>query len=286
MFMKISLIILTLVICFVFIAGCTSEEENRQTPPYSNGVENSPEKDAWIQSYNLEHQKKLATERKPCDTIAVKEFILNNYPEGTYLVDFDITSAYSVKKPAVIYYGRNNDYIFTVIARSRPGERLIEPNNIVGYDQSFIDLDSTDLGTAFFYLTLLKCKDNNFDVIWEAPIPSHGGFNRFAVKKWRYKNIPFIEVNFHYGRGIGHINYNYFLIEGLEKQPHLLMTYEGINFKRTIANVNNDEYPDYYEYVYYDSGDRVMVRDSVAFIWSKKDSVYINTRNRRQTRPY
>jgi len=64
------------------------------------------------------------------------------------------------------------------------------------------------------------------------------------------------------------------------------MTYEGINFKRTIANVNNDKFPDYYEFIFYDLEDRVFSRDSVAFIWQPEESVYVNTRNRKQTRPY
>jgi hypothetical protein len=76
------------------------------------------------------------------------------------------------------------------------------------------------------------------------------------------------------------------LIDGIANKPHLLMTYEGINFKRTIANVNDDEFPDYYEYIYYDSGNRIIEKDSVSFIWNIKDSVYVNTRNHRQTRPY
>ena len=64
------------------------------------------------------------------------------------------------------------------------------------------------------------------------------------------------------------------------------MTYEGINFKRTISNVNADEIPDYYEHIYYDLGDRIFSKDSVAFVWNAKDSVYVNSRNKRQTRPY
>ena len=64
------------------------------------------------------------------------------------------------------------------------------------------------------------------------------------------------------------------------------MTYEGINFKRTIFNANDDKYPDYYEHIYYDLGDRVFSRDSVAFVWDVKDSVYVNSRNKRQKRPY
>jgi hypothetical protein len=64
------------------------------------------------------------------------------------------------------------------------------------------------------------------------------------------------------------------------------MTYEGINFKRTITNYNNDQFPDYYEHIYYDLGDKIFSKDSVAFVWNEKDSVYVNTKNNRQTRRY
>lgn len=280
-------IILTIsIILFITIFGGCGEDRKEGNNTQLDGVEYSPEKDARIQQYNLEQQKKLAGNRTPCDTLALKEFVLENYPEGSYLVNADKTLNYSIPKPAVIYYRKDRSYIFGVIAKSREGERLIEPKNIVGYDQSFIDLDSTDLGTAYFYLTLFRCQNGNFEIVWESLIPSHGGFNNITLKNWEYKNVPFIEVNFYYGRGTGHINYNYFLINGINNQPHLLMTYEGINFKRTIANVNDDEFPDYYEHVYYDLGDRIFSKDSVAFVWNLKDSVYVNSRNKRQTQPY
>jgi hypothetical protein len=106
------------------------------------------------------------------------------------------------------------------------------------------------------------------------------------LENWKYKNTQYVKVNFHYAQGIGHIDYNYFIIDGLAKTPHLLMTYEGINFKRKITNYNNDEFPDYYEYVYYDTGDRVYIKDSVAFVWNVEEKVYTNTRNSKQTRQY
>jgi hypothetical protein len=280
-------ITLTIPIIFIItiIGGCG--EDRKEGNNYQlDGVEYSPEKDARIQQYNLEQQKKLASNRTSCDTLSLKEFVLQNYPQGNYLINTDKTLSYSIPKPAVIYYKRDRSYIFGVIAKSREGERLIEPKNIVGYDQSFIDLDSTELGTAYFYLTLFRCQNGNFETVWESLIPSHGGFNNITLKHWNYKNFLFIEVNFHYGRGTGHINYNYFLIDGINSQPHLLMTYKGINFKRTIANVNDDEFPDYYEHLYYDLGDRIFSKDSVAFVWNAKDSVYVNSRNKRQTRPY
>ena len=243
-----------------------------------------PEKDAEIQKINLEHKKKLALKRFECDTLSLIEFVLNSYPEGSYLVNIDEPLKYEITKPAVLYY--NNNYVFGIVAKSGMDKRLIEVKNIVGYDQSFIDLDSTELGTAFFYLTLFECTGNSFNIVWESPVPSHGGFNNFYLRKWSYNNSNFIKVDFHYAQGTGHIDYNYFLTDGLTNKPHLLMTYEGINFKRTITNLNDDKFPDYYEYVYYDSGNKVKAIDSVAFVWDTKKGVYINTRNSKQTRQY
>lgn len=270
---------------FFILLSCGGEKENKDSQAGSETAY-SPDKDAVIQKYNLEQQKKQAAKRFPCDTIALKEFILSHYPEGTYLVDFDKTLTYNIPGPAVIYPKNYPGYVFAVIAKSKSDERFIEPKNIVGYNESFIDLDSTKLGTAFFYLVLLHCSENNFDVIWESVIPSHGGFNTFSVENWTVWNIPYIRVNFHYAQGIGHIDYNYFLIDGLTSRPHLLMTYKGINFKRSITNYNNDRYPDYYEYLYYDSGKRVEALDSIPFTWNPSKNAYINTRNSKQTRPY
>ena len=278
---------LTIFIIFIvaFIFGCGDDHQKDDYSQY-DGVEYSPEKDARIQQYNLEQQRKLAVNRTPCDTLFLKEYVLSNYPHGNYLVNTDKTLSYSIPKPAIVYYKKDRSYMFGVIAKSREGERLIEPKNIVGYDQSFIDLDSTELGTAYFYLTLFRCQKGYFETVWESLIPSHGGLNNITLKNWTFNNIPFIQVNFHYGRGTGHINYNYFLIDGIKNQPHLMMTYKGINFKRTIANVNDDDFPDYHEHIYYDLGDRIFSKDSVAFVWNVKDSVYVNSRNKRQTRPY
>jgi len=282
--MKILFFIGIITIVVLFISCDDSTTERKKSTVEETDVAYLPEKDAEIQRNNLELQKKAATNRFPCDTLTLKEFILNNYPDGTYLVDFDKTVTYDIPKAAVIYLGEG--YTLSVIAKSGTDERLIEMKNVVGYDQSFIDLDSTELGTPFFYLTLFECSQNSFKMVWETPIPSHGGFNNFSLENWKYNNTQYVKVNFHYAQGIGHIDYNYFLIDGLTQIPHLLMTYEGINFKRTITNCNNDEFPDYYEFVYYDTGDRVYVKDSVAFIWNVKEKVYINTRNSKQTRQY
>lgn len=270
----------------IFFLSCTGNNE-KSNPIPSGEVAVNPEKDAGIQRYNLEI-KKEQTERFPCDTISVSEFILQNYPAGTYLLENDQAKMYSLPENAVIYYNHNDGkkYIFALIAISRSGERLIETKNLIGYNESNIDLDSTKLGTPFIYLILLQCFESNLSLVWEAIVPSHGGFNNFTFKLWEYNRTPFIETNFFYAQGIGMIQYNYFLIDGIRSNPHLLMTYNGVDFKRTIANFNNDKFPDYYEYIFVSLPDRIYPVDSVAFYWRQKDNVYINSRNSRQTRPY
>ena len=285
-FLTLIFIIILLVLAFLWIRSCYQAPEGPETTPGEQAA-TSAKKDEDIQRYNLGMGRSQAGEQGPCDTLDIKEYVINNYPTGTYLVDFDKTLTYNVPRSAVIYYkDGGKEYIFALIARSKPGKRYIEPKNIVGYDQSFIDLDSTNLGTAFFYLTLFKCESNQLSVVWESPVPSHGGLNRMYMEKWSYRGTPYVKIDFHYARGIGHIDYNYFLVDGTENEPHLLMTYKGIDFKRTVANVNNDKYPDYYEYVYYNTGKGISLVDSVAFTWNTKDSLYVNTRNKRQTRPY
>jgi hypothetical protein len=285
--MKCFLYLVSIISLAIGLISCGEKKKEENKSPESQQVEYSPQKDADIQRYNLEVRKKNTVSRTPCDTIAMIEYVLNNYPEGTYLLDFDKTLTYNVPQPALIYLNQGgNTYVFGLIARSKPGERLIESKNIIGYDQSYIDLDSTKLGTAFFYLCLFQCANNQISVVWEAPVPSHGGFNRMTMNKWAYNGTPYIDINFHYAQGVGHIDYNYFLIDGIISRPHLLMTYKGINFQRTMANVNSDKYPDYMEYLYIDTGDQIIARDSIPFIWSVKDSLYVNTRNKKQTRPY
>ena len=285
---KIQSLIYPVILILILFSCRTEHKQSKPDVNFSEQAAYNPDKDAEIQRYNLELKKKQAVNRFPCDTISIIENVVNTNPAGTYLLDFDRTLTYNIPKSAVIYYkdkdGRR--YVFTVIGSSRAGERLIEPTNIIGYDQSFIDLDSTKLGTPFIYLVLFECVNGALIKIWEAPIPSHGGFNSFSLKKWNYNGTLYIENNFHYAQGVGHINYNYFLVDGIRQSPHLLMTYKGIDFMRTIANVNKDKYPDYYEHIFYNLPDRIYSKDSVAFIWREKDSVYVNTRNARQTRPY
>lgn len=271
----------------MIFSSCKDESKETVSVNYKEKVELSVEKDASIQMYNLEKMKSETANRFPCDTISVIEHIIKNFPTGTYLLRFDKSSVYDIPKPAVIYYETNEGkFVFAVITRSKPGERFIEPSNIVGYDQSFIDLDSTKLGTPFIYLVLFECKGEQLFTIWEAPIPSHGGFNKFTVKNWSQKAITYVEVNFHYGQGVGNINYNYFLVDGIRNQPHLLMIYDGIDFRRTLANINDDKFPDYYEHIFYSLPDRVIHKDSVAFIFNQKDSLYYSTEGRKITRRY
>lgn len=208
------LIIILQLLLLLFACNVKKEEENKQNVGYK--VENSPQQDANIQRYNLEVRKKYAASRTPWDTIAVIEYVLNNYPEGTYLINTDKTLTYNVPQPALIYDNHGGDnFIFGVIARSKPGERLIESKNIIGYDQSYIDLDSTKMGTAFFYLCLFQYDNDKLTTVWESPIPSHGGFNNMSMRRWNYNGTPYIDVNFHYAQGVGHIDYNYFLVDGL-----------------------------------------------------------------------
>ena len=272
----------------IFIGGCRKNTNEKLSIKDNSreAVENSPEKDLEIQEYNLRVKKEQASQRFECDTISIIEYVLHSFPKGTYLLNFDKTFTYNIPKTAVIYFDNDKSYIFGIIAESRSGERLIEPKNIIGYDESYIDLDSTKLGTAFFYLVLFHCDNGKLNTVWKALIPSHGGFNNFSLHRWNYDGTPYIKVNFHYAQGVGHIDYNYFLVNGLTSPPHLLMTYKGINFQRTIANINSDKFPDYYEYIYYDSGNEIKAVDSVAFVWKQKDSLYISSRNRKQTRRY
>lgn len=274
------------------LTGCGDKVDKEQgagdTEADNYDVSRDTKRDMSIQEYNIAERKKLTTTRFACDTIALMEYVLASYPEGTYLVDFDRTFTYNIPRSAVIYQkDKDGQFVFGVIAKSWSNDhRLIEMKNIVGYDASYIDLDSTELGTAFFYLTLFKANTsaNTFDTIWESGIPSHGGFNNLTLEKWDKKKIPYIRANFHYAQGIGHFDYNFFFVDGILQKPHLLLTYEGINFKRIMTDANGDKYPDYIEFKYLDTGERVTILDSVTFIW--KDTCYINTRNPKQFRYY
>jgi hypothetical protein len=280
--LKITAVLLALLFGLTYCGGGSESGTAGDKP------ETSPTKERQIRSYNLEVQKEQAKHRRPCDAIALKQYILDNYPEGTYLVEFDKTYTYSLPKPAVLDYKTGGKhYVFAVIAKSKEGERFIETKNIVGYESSFINLDSTKLGTAFFYLTCFKCsKDGEFNRLWEAEVPIHGGFNSMTIHRWKAKNILYVDLDFEDGIISGHRDFNYFFIDGIEKKPHLLETYEGIAFKRTMANVNNDRYPDYYEYRFMDTVTYVKLIDSIPFYWDTVKNLYVTKYNRRWWRKY
>lgn len=272
-----------LLIAIFFIAACSDDKVDG-----GSDAETSAETDKQLREYNLKVREEQAKKRTSCDTLSLQDYIINNYEAGDYLVMFDKTLTYTIPKPAVYYYkDKNTQYIFAVIAKSKRTERYVEPQNLVGYESSFINLDSTKLGTAFFYLTLFECDGNgDFTKIWESSVPNHGGFNRMTLKRWPAKNTMYMELNFEAGIISGHRNYNYFFIDGIRNGPHLMETYLGIVHKRHLANVNNDKFPDYFEYRFIDSSDYIRIYDSIPFYWSEKRNLYITDKNRRWTRPY
>ncbi len=267
------------------IYTCTSKQGE------SGDAATSSAKDEQLRSYNIDVQKEQAKTRFPCDTISLKEYVLANYEKGTYVVQFDRTFTFNVPKEAVVYFKDGGDYVLAVIAKSKQSERLIETKNVIGFESSYINLDSTKLGTAFFWLTLFECKDGQFERLWESEVPIHGGFNRVTIKNWVAKNIKYVELNYEDGIISGHRNYNFFLTDGWRKPPHLLETYIGIAHKRTVANVNNDKFPDYFEFRFtsnswQDSLYAIRILDSIPFYWSEKRKLYITDKNQRWFRKY
>ncbi len=267
----------------LFSCGRTSNEQ----------AEDSAAKDEAIRRYNVEMAKKQKRIKdNPCDTLALTEYIINQDTAGTYLVEFDRTFTYNVPKSAVIYYAdkkKKKQYIFAVIAKSKSTERFIEPKNVVGYESSFINLDSTKLGTAFFFLTLFECNkeiEGSFKQIWESEVPIHGGFNSMKLKRWKPKGIMYVELNFEAGIISGHRNYNFFLVDGIEEKPHLMETYVGLVHKRTLAKINNDQYPDYWEFRFWDDSISIRIRDSIPFYWDTTKNLYKTKYNRRWFRKY
>lgn len=280
--MKPLLVKLFLLFAIITLAGsCTSKDTGE------GDAATSTAKDESIREYNIDVQKSQAKNRFPCDTISLQEYVMANYEPGTYLVRFDKTYTFNIPKQAVIYFrDGNSNFILSVIAKSKPGERNIEAKNVTGYESSFINLDSTKLGTAFFFLTLFECKESQFERIWESEVPIHGGFNRMTIKTWSPKNIKYVEMNYEDGIISGHRNYNFFLVDGWRKPPHLLETYVGIVHKRTLATVNNDKFPDYYEFRFIEDSLRIRVRDSISFYWSERRQLYITDKNPRWFRKY
>lgn len=278
--MKLYLKLSAVPLLFLVLYGCGKEGEK-------GDAATSAAKDEEIREYNIGIEKEQTKNRFPCDTISLKEYILDNYEAGTYLVEFDKTYTYNVPKSAVKYFNDGgSNYVLAVIAKSKPGERNIETKNVIGYESSFINLDSTKLGTAFFWLTLFECKDEQFNRLWESEVPIHGGFNRMTIKTWSHKKIKYVELNYEDGIISGHRNYNFFMVNGWRNPPHLLETYVGIVHKRNLAIVNKDNYPDYYEYRFAEDSLRIRTIDSIPFYWSEKKQLYITDRNLRWFRKY
>jgi hypothetical protein len=287
-------VLILLVVLVIILAGYLSYVYIFNTGSSSRGPSQQEEvaydsnKDLSIQEINLAERKKMAKTRFPGDTLDLMEYVIRNYPKGTYLIDDDRTTSYNTPQSAVIYTRENGGtYIYAIIAKSRQSDdRLIEQKNVIGYDASFIDLDSTKLGTALFYLSLFKYENSSFQLIWETPVPTHGGFNRMTLENWAAQHMQYIRINFHDARSSGHVDYNYFLVNGMFNKPMPMETYEGINCKRTLVDFNKDKYPDWCEYLFVDSGTSSTPIDSVFFEFRQKDSVFVNTRNKRQMRKY
>ena len=272
-------------ILILIITSCGDDERITGNPEFSAVKEKN------IRKYNLEIEKEQRQEITVCDTLALEEYIIDNYTAGTYLMKLNKSTVYDIPQKAVIYYKdkcSRSQYIFACVVESKDCERFVEPNNVIGYEASFVNLDSTKLGTALFYLTLFECDNNNgtFNKIWEKIVPSQGGFNSIKLKKWRPRNILYIEMNFSDGIISGHRNYNYFLLDRIENEPHLLETYDGISHRRTLAIVDENIYPDYYEYRFIHNSVSISVRDSIPFYWDKKKNLYITKVNKNWFRKY
>jgi hypothetical protein len=282
--MKLYKIFIAFSLIVFLILGCSSRKNE-------GDAATNDAKDTEIQQYKIDVQKDQTKNRFPCDTIALKEYIQSNYERGTYLVDFDKTYTYNIPKSAVIYFSDGGNYILAVVAKSKQTERNIETKNVIGFESSYVNLDSTKLGTAFFWLTLFECKDGSFNKLWESEVPIHGGFNSMSIKTWKEKSIKYVELNYEDGIISGHRNYNFFLVDGWRKSPHLMETYLAILHKRTIANINNDKYPDYWEYRFtssklQDSVYQIHILDSIPFYWSVKKQLYITDKTPRWFRKY
>ncbi len=123
--MKNSVKYLLIIFSAIFLFSCTDSGEVDQVSTGSDErVAYSPEKDAKIQRYNLEQQKKQAGNRTPCDALAINEFVLETYPEGSYLVNFDKTLTFDVPNPAVINYNQDSKYSICSYSQIKTGRKV------------------------------------------------------------------------------------------------------------------------------------------------------------------
>jgi len=107
-----------------------------------------------------------------------------------------------------------------------------------------------------------------------------------TLKNWKPKNIKYIELNYEAGIISGHRNYNLFLVNGIEEKPHLMETYEGLVHKRTLAKVNDDRFPDYFEYRFSEASPSIRIKDSIPFYWDTTKSLYVTKVNRNWFRKF
>lgn len=218
------------------------------------------------------------------DTLAFKGWIEKNNDKGTVLLKCYQKNTVKIKY-AVINYRVSHDtsYIFAVIARSKENQPYINIDDLVGYYSSFGCLDSTKKGTAFFYLLYAKSYGEKFTQIWKKVIPIHNGFDMIYLDKWH--NTDFLAVQFLDALSQGRIWFNFFFIgNNILREPHMLQTYQGIDTKRTFWDINGDEYPDYYEHIYYNTKTKIYSPDSVGFIWDGEK--YKCVKNPKITREY
>src|ERR1035437_3249709 len=108
--MKHYLYLIIIVFLSIGFFACKGKKEEVNKQDASSQVEYSPQKDADIQRYNLEVRKKNAKSRTPGDTIAIIEYVLNNYPKGTYLINFDKTLTYNVPQTRSFFFKHKIGY--------------------------------------------------------------------------------------------------------------------------------------------------------------------------------
>lgn len=270
---------------FFIFQGCDWFQGTPEKPSDGQNVADDQSVDMSIQEFVIREKMKNAVSRFAGDTLDLALHVIKDYPPGSYLADLDNISTNFAKKGAVIYFTeKGKKYVFALIVKSMEGGKLIEIDNFTGYNSSFVDYDSTNLGTAFFFLTLFSYDSSDFTKVWEEIIPQSGGLMNFTYSTWGKLKIPFVNVHFFSAPQLSNDEYKFFLVNGLENKPHLLNVYEGHIRRRRVADINQDSIPDYYEWrVFYTDSSRTFL-DSIGFIW--KDTVYVNTRNPRMTRKY